>query len=318
MHAEAEPQDARVFRFAPWRDAMIIEKAGKIIDGLYALSDIDLPAYLVAAERPSLFDAGITFMGPSYLKEIRRCLGDENRLRWIYITHAHFDHSGTAPFLKRHIPGLKIAASRLAAEIFKKPNAVNLIQSLSRDFEDQNKTLFGSEDIQFDSLEVDRVLDDGETVDLGGGWTFQVIATPGHTRDGLSFYFPGIKALICGEAAGVPDRNFKIHPEFLASYRDYVSSLEKLAALDVEIIMLSHYYVLTGADARSYLKKSLGSTFAFADRIRSYLADADGNQESVVNRIFKEDHKDTGAIQQAERPYLINLAAKVKAVAENK
>ncbi len=256
--------------------------------------------------------------GPLYLKEIRRVLGDENRLRWLFITHAHFDHSGTAPYLKRRIPGLKVAASRLASEIFKKPNAVNLIQSLSRDYEEQHKTLFGSEDIRFDSLEVDRILEDGETVDLGGGWTFRVIATPGHTRDGVSFYFPNIKALICGEAAGVPDRNFKIHPEFLASYRDYVASLEKLAALDVEIIMLSHHYVLTGAEARSYLKKSLESTLAFSDRIRSCLAEAGGNQESVVKRIFKEDHQDTGAIQQAERPYLINLAAKVKAVAENK
>ena len=297
---------------------MIIQKAGKIVEGLYSLADIDLPAWLVAAETPSLFDAGITFMGPSYLREIRQVLGDEKRLRWVFITHAHFDHAGTAPYLKRRIPGLKVAASRMAAEIFKKPNAVNLIQSLSRDYEEQHKALFGVENVSFDALEVDRVLEDGETVDLGGGWTFRVIATPGHTRDGISFYFPGIKALICGEAAGVPDRNFRIHPEFLASYRDYVASLEKLAALDVEIIMLSHHYVLTDADARSYLKTSLESTFAFAERIRGYLAASDGDQEIVVRRIFKEDHQDTGAIQQAERPYLINLAAKVKAVAENK
>jgi glyoxylase-like metal-dependent hydrolase (beta-lactamase superfamily II) len=257
-------------------------------------------------------------MGPAYLKEIRRVLGDENRLRWLFITHAHFDHSGTAPYLKRHIPGLKVAASRLAAEIFKKPNAINLIQSLSRDYEEQHKTLIGSEDIRFDSLEVDRILEDGEIIDLGGGWTFRVIATPGHTRDAVSFYFPGIKALICGEAVGVPDRNFRINPEWLASYKDYMASLEKLAALDVEIIMLSHHYVLTGEEARGYLKKSLEGALTFVDRIRRYLAETGGSQESVVKRIFKEDYQDTGAIQQAERPYLINLAAKVKAVAENK
>jgi len=297
---------------------MIIRKAGKIVEGLYALADIDLPAWLVTAEAPALFDAGITFMGPSYLREIRRYLGDERRLRWVFITHAHFDHAGSVPYLRRHIPSLKVAASRLAADIFKKPNAVNLIRSLSMDYEEQHKTLFGEENVFFDGLEVDRILEDGQTVDLGGGWTFRVIATPGHTRDGLSFYFPGIKALICGEAAGVPDRNFRIHPEFLASYRDYVASLERLAALDTEIIMLSHHYVLTGEDARSYLKKSLESTLAFAERIRKYLAESGGDQESVVKRIFKEDHRDTGAIQQAERPYLINLAAKVKAVAENR
>ena len=297
---------------------MIIREAGRIVEGLYALADIDLPAWLVTAATPSLFDAGITFMGPSYLREIRRYLGDESRLRWVFITHAHFDHSGTAPYLKRHIPGLKVAASRLASEIFKKPNAVNLIQSLSRDYEEEHKALFGNENVFFDGLEVDRILEDGETVDLGGGWSFRVIATPGHTRDGISFYFPRIKALICGEAAGVPDRNFRIHPEFLASYRDYVASLEKLAALDVEIIMLSHHYVLTGQEARGYLRASLESTFAFAERIRKYLAESGGDSESVVKRIFKEDHQETGAIQQAERPYLINLAAKVKAVAENK
>ncbi len=297
---------------------MIIQKAGKIVEGLYALADIDLPAWLVAAETPSLFDAGITFMGPSYLREVRQVLGDESRLRWVFITHAHFDHAGTAPYLKRRIPGLQVAASRLSADIFKKPNAVSLIQSLSRDYEEQHKALFGSENVSFDALAVDRILEDGETVELGGGWTFRVIATPGHTRDGISFYFPGIKALICGEAAGVPDRNFRIHPEFLASYKDYVASLEKLAGLDVEIIMLSHHYVLTGADARHYLKNSLESTFAFSERIRQYLADSGGIQERVVQRIFKEDHRDTGAIQQAERPYRINLAAKVKAVAENR
>jgi len=297
---------------------MIIREAGRIVEGLYALADIDLPAWLVTAETPALFDAGITFMGPSYLREIRRYLGDESRLQWVFITHAHFDHAGSVPYLRRHIPGLEVAASRLAADIFKKPNAVNLIRSLSLDYEEQHRTLFGNENVFFDGLEVDRILEDGETVDLGGRWSFRVISTPGHTRDGISFYFPGIKALICGEAAGVPDRNFRIHPEFLASYRDYVASLEKLAALDVEILMLSHHYVLTGQEARGYLRASLESTFAFAERIRKYLAESGGDSESVVKRIFKEDHQETGAIQQAERPYLINLAAKVKAVAENK
>lgn len=297
---------------------MIIRKAGKIVEGLYVLADIDMPAYLVMAEAPSLFDAGVTFMGPLYLQELRRYLGDESRLHWIFITHAHYDHSGTAPYLKRRIPGLRVAGSRHAAEIFEKPNAIRLIQSLSRDHESLNKSLFGSEEIPFDGLKIDRILEDGEIVDIGNGWTFRVIATPGHTRDSLSFYFPGIKALICGEAAGVPDRNFKIIPDFLTSYRDYVASLHKLAALDVEIIMLSHHYVLTGQEARNYVKQSLDSTFAFADRIRRYLAESDSLQDSVVKRIFEEDYQDRNNIQQPRKPALINLAAKVKCIAEGK
>jgi hypothetical protein len=37
-----------------------------------------------------------------------------------------------------------------------------------------------------------------------------------------------------------------------------------------------------------------------------------------VKRIFREDFEDTGAILQEERPFLINLTAKVKVVAEDR
>ncbi len=99
---------------------MIKESAGKISDGLYALGNPALPAYLLMGKAPVLFDAGMTFMGPSYLRDLKKYLGDANRLVYKFLTHSHFDHSGAAPFLKRNIPGLKVAASKLAAEVFKR------------------------------------------------------------------------------------------------------------------------------------------------------------------------------------------------------
>jgi glyoxylase-like metal-dependent hydrolase (beta-lactamase superfamily II) len=297
---------------------MIIDRKGAITGDLCSIGSADLPAWLVLAETPALFDAGITFMGPLYLADLESHLGDPGRLRYLFLTHAHFDHAGAAPYLKRKIPGLKVAASRLAADILGKPGAVKLIQSLSKDFEDRHASFLAGHDVFFDGLEVDRIVEDGEEIDLGKGWQFQVIATPGHTRDAVSFYFPRVKALISGESAGVMDTKHRIHPEFLASYNDYVRSLERLALLDVEILMLSHQYVLTDGDARGYLKESLARTRAFRDRIENYLRDASGNQEEAVQRIFREDYLDTGAIQQDQRSYLINLSAKVRAVAAGK
>lgn len=46
--------------------------------------------------------------------------------------------------------------------------------------------------------------------------------------------------------------------------------------------------------------------------------EADGDRSVVVKRIFREDYEDTGAILQDARPYLINLEAKVRAVAEGR
>jgi len=297
---------------------MILEKKGRIAGDLFLIGHPDIPVWLLMSETPALFDAGITFMGPQYLADLREHLGDVNRLGYLFLTHSHFDHAGSAPYLKRHIPSLKVAAGASAAETFKKENAVRLIQSLSRDYEEKFSHLIESENVFFDALIVDRVLQDGEELDLGGGWKIQVIATPGHTRDGLSYYIPRIKGLISGEAAGVPDRNGVIHPEFLASYRDYVTSLKKLTEMDVAILMIAHHYVFTGEDARGYLSKSLERTEAFRHRIEDYLKDAGGKREAVVQRVYKEDYLETGAIQQDSRAFLLNLEAKVRAVAENR
>jgi glyoxylase-like metal-dependent hydrolase (beta-lactamase superfamily II) len=296
---------------------MIIESKGKIADGLFALGTPELPAYLLAGENPALFDAGMTFMGPKYLEDLATRLGDEKRLRFIFLTHAHFDHSGACPYLKRHIGGLRVGAHALAAETFAKPNALALIRSLNKDYEDRLPAQPG-EDISFDALQVDILLDDGVEFDLGGGLSFRVVATPGHTRDSISFYIPKLKALITGEAVGVYDRNRTIHPEYLASYRDYVASLEKLARLDIDILMMSHYFTLTGKDAGDYVEKSMERTKIFRARIERLLNEFHGDQQAVVKRIFKEDFEDTGAILQDERPYLINLSAKVKAVAADR
>jgi glyoxylase-like metal-dependent hydrolase (beta-lactamase superfamily II) len=297
---------------------MIIRSEGKLADGLYALGGAHLPAFLLDGRTPVLFDAGMTFMGPAYRKDLANILGKAGRLRFLYLTHSHFDHCGSGPYLKRHIPGLSVAASRPAAQTLRKPNAVELIRSLSRDCEELYRDKVGEEDISFDSLEVDVVLEDGAEVELDGGLSFRVIATPGHTRDSVCYYIPRLRALITGEAVGVFDERFTIQPEFLASYRDYAASLEKLLPLEVDLLMVGHYYTLTGGDARGYVARSLKQTEVFRERIERCLDEAGGDREAVVRRIHREDYLLTGANLQEERPYLINLQAKVRAVAEGR
>ncbi len=297
---------------------MIIESKGQIQDGLYAIGAAELPGYLLMGQHPVLFDAGVTFMGPLYLAELKNHLGNVNRLRFHLLTHSHFDHAGASPYLKRNIPDMQIGASPAAAETFRKPNPIELIRSLSRSLEEKYRDLIGEEDVTFQGLEIDLVLDEGSEIDLGGGLTCRVIATPGHTRDSLSFYIPAIKAVVTGEAVGVFDKNFTIHPEFSSSYKDYMNSLDKLAALDIDILMMSHFFTLTGKDAREYIKNSIDKTEVFKERIERYLTDSNGDRKSVVQKIFKEDFEGTGAILQDARPYLINLEAKVRVIAEGR
>jgi len=297
---------------------MILEKTGKICDGLYSIGYHFIPSFLIMSDPPALFDSGLTIAGPQYLEDLNEYLGDANRLGYIFLTHSHYDHCGSVPFLKRNIRGLKIAASRLAAETLKKPKAIKLMQSLSGDYEKKFRKQTGNEDISFDFIEIDITLEEGDEYNLGDGWNIQIIKTPGHTRDSISYYIPKIKALIPGEATGVYNGNYDIQSEFSSSYNDYINSLEKLANLDVDILLLPHVHILTGDDARGHIQKSLESAKVFKKRIDVFLDQFNGDREAVVNAIFKEDYEDTQAVFQDKRSFLLNLTAKVKVIAEGK
>jgi len=296
---------------------MILEQTGKICDGLYATGYHFIPAFLLTSPEPVLFDAGVAAMGPHYLRDIETCLGSADALKYLLLTHSHYDHCGAAPFLKGAIPGLKIGAAVHAAEVLRRPNAVKLIRALNENFVKVFGDTIGEEEIPFDPVKVDLILKDGDELDLGGGWTVRVIETPGHTNDSLSYYIPKIKTLIPGEAVGV-FHSEAVHPEFSSGYNDYRASLEKLTALDVEILPLAHRHILTGDDARKYLKDSLAATVSFKRRIKDYLDRFNGDREKVVKKILGEDYDDTVLMQQDKKSFTLNLQAQVRVVAEGK
>jgi glyoxylase-like metal-dependent hydrolase (beta-lactamase superfamily II) len=296
---------------------MIKESKGKITEKFYALGNPALPAYLLLGDSPVLFDSGMTVMGPLYLQDLKKYLGDPGRLTYLFLTHSHFDHAGSAPFLQRNLPRLKVAAGKAAADILKRPNAIQLIQSLSKPMEEKMKSQLGDLEVTFRGLELDRTLEDGEEIRLEDDTRIQVIATPGHTRDTVCYYLPELRALVGGEAVGTFDRNFNVRPVFLSSYDDYLSSLEKLKNLEVDLLLLGHFHALT-ADARAMIPKAIQATLALGKRIEAELKAQGGNQEAVVKKIFREDYLEKKVINQEERPFLINLTAQVKAVAERK
>ena len=296
---------------------MILEQTGKICDGLYGTGYHFIPAFLLTSPTPVLFDAGVAAMGPRYLNDIETILGSTDALHYLLLTHSHYDHCGAVPFLKKKIPALRIGAHSHAADVLQKPSAVQLMRALNDNFAHVFSDVIGTDYIPFDPVVVDVILKEGDEPDLGGGWSVRVLETPGHTRDSLSYYIPRIKALIAGEAGGV-FHNGCIQPEFSSSYSDYVTSLEKMAALDVEVLALAHQRILTGEDAGAYLKDSLSATVFFKTRIEEYLDRFNGDREKTVEAIAAEDYDDTVQMQQDKKSFLLNLEAKVRVVADGR
>ena len=290
---------------------MLISSTGEITPRIFFLGNLAQQVFLVRGRENALIDAGMSIGGPLILSDLRQSLGDEKHLHWNLLTHSHFDHAGSTPYLKRKIPGLKIGASAIAGQIFQNSRAVELIRSLNQDLE---KAARIEEDVAFTGIEVDRILNDGDLLDLGEGAEIQVLATPGHTRCSISFYLPGDQAVFCAEAGGVPDSDGDIMPEFLASFDDYVGSLERLSRLPVKYVGLAHGGIIAGDEALSYFRRSLESTLAFKNEVTGLFRK--GLEIRAVVQTLKEKYYDSGKVSQPYRAFMLNLEAKVKQVRE--
>jgi glyoxylase-like metal-dependent hydrolase (beta-lactamase superfamily II) len=115
----------------------------------------------------------------------QHCRSQRLHMRWILETHAHADHLTAAQHLKRELGGeIAIGAGiRAVQETFKR------LYGLGASF-------------VCDGAQFDRLLSDGERLPLGSG-TIEVIATPGHTSDSVS-YLVG-DAVFIGDTLFMPD-----------------------------------------------------------------------------------------------------------------
>jgi glyoxylase-like metal-dependent hydrolase (beta-lactamase superfamily II) len=291
---------------------------GQINERITAIADASYPAYIVRGDEKSLMiDSGVNLLGPTYLASIKEMLGDAGRLDYLFVTHSHYDHVGSADYLKRHIPGLKIGAHERVAGLVRKPSALETMNRMSASHTELLEYNPTGEDLTLHPFEIDILLKQGDEIDLGG-LTCRVYETPGHTRDSLAYYFPEMKALFPGDACGVlrTGTESPVQVEFVASYQDYVDSLERMIALEPEIVCLAHNWVLTDEDAAEFLKYSLAETFRYRELIESHLNAANGNVEQAIQEIARAEYSDDGIILPPPAAYMTNLAAQVKHIAE--
>jgi len=294
---------------------MIFKNTGKIIDDLYMVGTPAMPVYLVDGEKPAIFDAGLAFLGKIYADGIRQILG-RRKLQYCFLTHSHFDHCGSVSVLKREFPGLKVVASEKAKNVFGHPNALALIGKLTQAAEQLAKSI-GIELAEFERFvpfEVDLTLKDGEFVELSRDLTIEVLETPGHTRDCLSYFIPQKKVLFCSEAAGIPDETGYIVSEALVGFDQYYESMGRLSEVEYEVLCLGHRQALNGQDANKYFQKSMTQWRDFLNLVETSLIEKGGDVQKVIAQIKAIEYDPIQGPKQIELAYLLNLEAKVKVI----
>ena len=289
---------------------MRIGQTGEIANGFYVLGHSAVPIYLLDGPAPILFDAGFTGLLHLYKKAIEDVLGNRSPA-FLFLTHSHWDHVGTAAYLKEIWPELVIAGPLESSRILLRKGALSQIKALNEGALEVLRSWGVSEIFEggFKPFSLDVVLEDGRKMEIHKGLTVEVIATPGHTWDSTAYYIREKKILVAGEAAGCDGVC-----EFLVDHEAYVTSMEFLSALDVEILCTAHNFVFTGPDVGENMTRTIRQVGEYVTRVKQYLKEEKGDLDRVAARVKSAEWDPKPLPKQPLEAYMMSTKTRIKTI----
>ena len=229
--------------------------AEEILPGLYRIN-VPLPgsplkatnSYVIkGTERSLIIDTGWNREDcrTALVSGLDEC-GVDSKKADFFITHMHADHSGLVSALAGE--GARIYFGRADAEIIR--------SSASEHWE---KQLDFARKCGFPGEELDRAIGshpgrryspstsmnlcvskDGDTISVGD-YLFECIETPGHTEGHICLYERRKRIFICGDHILVDiTPNITLSSQERNSLKEYLTSLDKVYDLDVELVLPGH------------------------------------------------------------------------------
>jgi len=173
-------------------------------------------AYLISTPGSlTLIDAGVAGSDQIIFNHLRQSSRRLEEVTLLVLTHAHPDHIGAAKAV-REATGCTIAA-----------HGSDRAWIEDTDLQNRERPVPGFYQLAGGSVAVDRIVEDGDTIELGDGLVLEVIHTPGHSPGSISLLLLPDMALFSGDAIPVPG-GIPIYDDPVASLK----SIERLMAID--------------------------------------------------------------------------------------
>lgn len=164
----------------------------------------------------------------------RRC-----DVRRLLLTHFHADHTGSAADIAAW-GDVEVYAHRLDAPMIRGEAAGPPPRLTDWEKDLWDRVQAGMPSGAPAPVRVDHELDDGDTIDLGGGVQAVAVAVPGHTPGSVAYHLPEPRVLFTGDTIARAPHGDVILGVFNADPDRAADSFERQARLDVEIACFGH------------------------------------------------------------------------------
>ena len=254
---------------------LIKDPPAEIADGLWMLGTTAYPIYLVRGDSESaLVEGGLGAVAAIVIRQIEQLGIDKASVCLAVITHAHPDHVMALPLLHRVFPGIALVGSEPAAKALAVEKTLAFFRQMDAAFTESlvEAGLVQPGDrpapAEAGPINFDGIVHEGDKLAVGGAG-FTVLETPGHSECSISLYEPKRRILFISDASGYyMPQHAAWWPCYFTDYAAYLGSLKRLAALDTEVLCLSHNGAITGAaDVAEYFRGAIAATEDYHRRI---------------------------------------------------
>ncbi len=217
--------------------------------------------YLVKGETYAIIDGGVSALTYPFLEQLSQLNVCPESISHLIILHAHFDHMMVFPTLKGRYPWMKIVSSDLNRAVFSSERILAKIFESDRRMKlalKERGIISDAPNLQPQaSFPLDIPVQEGSVLDLGKGVKMRFIEIPGHSPDCLGAFLENEELLFCSDGAGFYTPPDSFRPNYWYRLDDAEKSLEKMKAIDPEILCRGHYGAAIGKElARTHLQRS--------------------------------------------------------------
>jgi metallo-beta-lactamase class B len=222
----------------------------RVVGNIYYVGAAGVSAFLVVTPAGSiLLDAGLPETAPQIAGNIRALGFHVTDVKVLLDSHAHFDHSGGLAELKR-LSGAKLVASAGDAPALER----------------------GGRDSP--AVAVDRVVNDGDTVELGG-LTMTVNITPGHTKGCTTWSTTTTEnakpyRVLFHCSTSVVDKLVG-NREYPHIVDDYEQSFRKFRAMEADVFLAPHPAFFRMEEKRSRMRPGAANPFVDPGELRRFV-----------------------------------------------
>jgi metallo-beta-lactamase class B len=223
----------------------------RIIGNVYYVGAEGVSSFLITTPAGSiLLDGGLPETAPLIEKNIATLGFHLSDVKYLLNSHAHYDHAGGLAQLKRD-SGAKLIASHGDAP-----------------------TLTAGNGPDFPAVRVDRFVEDGGKVELGGA-VMTAVLTPGHTKGCTTWTMPVTAesrtynvVFYCSTTVVDKLKGNRGYPQIVA---DYQHSFNILAKLPCDVFLSSHPGIFQMHDKRQKLAAGGPNPFIDPGELHAYV-----------------------------------------------